>query len=43
MNKNKLYLVTAGAELIGIMTYADAIAWSFGVPGGVSIALEPLD
>lgn len=43
MKKEKLYIVTAGAELIGIMTYADAIAWGFGVPGGASIALEPLN
>lgn len=43
MKKEKLYIVTAGAEIIGIMTYADAIAWGFGVPGGVSIALEPLN
>jgi len=39
----KLYIVTAGSEFIGIMTYRDAIAWGFGVPGGVSIALEPLN
>lgn len=43
MKKEKLFIVTAGAEFIGIMTYSDAIAWGFGVPGGVSIALEPLN
>lgn len=40
--KEKLYIVTAGAELIGIMTYSDAIAWGFA-QGNASIALEPLN
>lgn len=39
----KLFIVTAGAEMIGIMTYADAVAWGFARKDGASIALEPLN
>jgi len=39
----KLFIVTAGEDIVGVMTFRDAIAWGFGVPGGVSIALEPIN
>lgn len=39
----KLFIVTAGEEMIGIMTFMDAVAWGFMQKDGASIAMEPLE
>lgn len=40
--ETKLYLVTAGDDMVGVMTFAEAIAWGFS-QGNASIAIEPLN
>lgn len=39
----KLFIVTAGEEIVGIMTFRDAVAYGFGLKDGSSIAMEALE
>ena len=38
----KLFIVTAGEEIVGVMTFRDAVAYGFGLKDGSSIAMEAL-
>lgn len=39
----KLFIVTAGEEIVGVMTFRDAVAYGFGLKDGSSIAMEALE
>lgn len=39
----KLFIVTAGEDIIGVMTFRDAVAWGFMRASGSSVSLEPLE
>lgn len=39
----KLFIVTAGEDVIGVMTFRDAIAYGFGLKDGSSIAMEAIE
>ena len=39
----KLFIVTAGEEIVGVMTLRDAVAYGFGLKDGSSIAMEALE
>ena len=39
----KLFIVTAGEDIVGVMTFRDAVAYGFGLGDGSSIAMEAID
>lgn len=39
----KLFIVTDGEEIVGVMTFRDAVAYGFGLKDGSSIAIDALE